>query len=142
MTPVTGAPGDDASMTARGGAGTTTARARLLRARAAHAPFLRSLLPDAQELADIACQAAASVRRLGRNPRVAFMSYSTFGNPEGHWLENIRAACAFVGGLWVVASYQVYACGELSQGDRTNCHVVRQFRRLDCVAKNQDVGVE
>ena len=49
-------------------------------------------LPDAQELADIACQAAASVRRLGRNPRVAFMSYSTFGNPPGDRGEKVREA--------------------------------------------------
>ncbi|CAN7335293.1 NADP-dependent malic enzyme [Brevundimonas sp. LjRoot202] len=49
-------------------------------------------LPDARDLADIACQAAATVRRLGRNPRVAFLSYSTFGNPPGDRGEMIREA--------------------------------------------------
>jgi malate dehydrogenase (oxaloacetate-decarboxylating)(NADP+) len=38
-------------------------------------------LPSAEELADIAIQAAATVRKLGRTPRVAFLSYSSFGNP-------------------------------------------------------------
>ena len=49
-------------------------------------------LPDARDLADIAVQAAATVRRLGRNPRVAFLSYSTFGNPPGDRGEMIREA--------------------------------------------------
>ncbi|MES2097223.1 MAG: NADP-dependent malic enzyme [Pseudomonadota bacterium] len=48
--------------------------------------------PSAEELADIAEQTAAVARRMGHEPRVAFLSYSTFGNPEGHFLENIRAA--------------------------------------------------
>ncbi|QYF86687.1 NADP-dependent malic enzyme [Brevundimonas sp. PAMC22021] len=49
-------------------------------------------LPDACDLAEIAIQAAASVRRLGRNPRVAFLSYSTFGNPPGDRGEKVREA--------------------------------------------------
>ncbi len=48
--------------------------------------------PSAEELADIAVQTAQLARRMGHEPRVAFLSYSTFGNPEGHYLENIRAA--------------------------------------------------
>jgi malate dehydrogenase (oxaloacetate-decarboxylating)(NADP+) len=48
--------------------------------------------PTAEELADIAEQTAQVARRMGHEPRVAFLSYSTFGNPEGHFLENIRAA--------------------------------------------------
>ncbi|HEU0067550.1 MAG TPA: NADP-dependent malic enzyme [Sphingomonas sp.] len=48
--------------------------------------------PSAEELADIAEQTAAVARRMGHEPRVAFLSYSTFGNPEGNWLENIRGA--------------------------------------------------
>jgi len=49
-------------------------------------------LPDARELADIAIQAAATVKRLGRSPRVAFLSYSTFGNPPGDRGEKVREA--------------------------------------------------
>ena len=48
--------------------------------------------PTAPELAHIARETAAVARRLGHNPRVAFLSYSTFGNPPGKWLENIREA--------------------------------------------------
>ncbi|MGV9006320.1 MAG: NADP-dependent malic enzyme [Brevundimonas sp.] len=49
-------------------------------------------LPDAVELAEIAIQAAATVRRMGRKPRVAFLSYSTFGDPPGDRGEMIREA--------------------------------------------------
>jgi malate dehydrogenase (oxaloacetate-decarboxylating)(NADP+) len=48
--------------------------------------------PTAAELAHIARETAAVARRLGHEPRVAFLSYSTFGNPPGKWLENIRDA--------------------------------------------------
>ncbi|MFT3966004.1 MAG: NADP-dependent malic enzyme [Sphingobium sp.] len=48
--------------------------------------------PTARELADIAVGTAAVARRMGYEPRVAFMSYSTFGNPAGTWLANIREA--------------------------------------------------
>ena len=48
--------------------------------------------PSAEELAHIAKETAAVARRLGHEPRVAFLSYSTFGNPPGKWLENIRDA--------------------------------------------------
>jgi len=49
-------------------------------------------LPSAEELAEIAIQAAAAVRKLGRIPRVAFLSYSTFGNPPGDRSEKVREA--------------------------------------------------
>jgi malate dehydrogenase (oxaloacetate-decarboxylating)(NADP+) len=48
--------------------------------------------PSAEELADIAEQTAAVARRMGHEPRVAFLSYSTFGNPQGSFLENLRDA--------------------------------------------------
>ncbi|NCP19316.1 MAG: NADP-dependent malic enzyme [Erythrobacter sp.] len=48
--------------------------------------------PTSEELAHIACETAAVARRMGHEPRVAFLSYSTFGNPPGKWLENIRDA--------------------------------------------------
>jgi malate dehydrogenase (oxaloacetate-decarboxylating)(NADP+) len=50
--------------------------------------------PTAEQLADIAQQTAAVAKRMGQEPRVAFLSYSTFGNPPGKWLDNIRAAVA------------------------------------------------
>ena len=52
--------------------------------------------PSAEQLAHIARETAAVARRLGHEPRVAFLSYSTFGNPPGKWLENIRDAVAIL----------------------------------------------
>ncbi|HEX7872171.1 MAG TPA: NADP-dependent malic enzyme [Sphingobium sp.] len=54
--------------------------------------------PTAQQLADIAVGTAAVARRMGYEPRVAFMSYSTFGNPAGTWLANIREAVQILDG--------------------------------------------
>jgi malate dehydrogenase (oxaloacetate-decarboxylating)(NADP+) len=48
--------------------------------------------PTAEQLAEIAIQTAGVARRMGHEPRVAFLSYSTFGNPEGTYLERVRDA--------------------------------------------------
>ena len=48
--------------------------------------------PEPRELAAIAEHTAAVARRMGHEPRVAFISYSTFGNPPGTWLDTIREA--------------------------------------------------
>ena len=48
--------------------------------------------PTAEELAHIAKETALVARKMGHEPRVAFLSYSTFGNPSGQWLGNIREA--------------------------------------------------
>ena len=40
-------------------------------------------MPNSEELADIAEEAAGVARRLGFEPRVAMLAYSTFGNPLG-----------------------------------------------------------
>ena len=52
--------------------------------------------PTAEMLADIAERTAQVARRMGHEPRVAFLSYSTFGNPEGSWLESIREAVSIL----------------------------------------------
>ena len=52
--------------------------------------------PSGAELAVIAREAAALARNLGHEPRVAFLSYSTFGNPSGRWLGPIREAVALL----------------------------------------------
>ncbi len=52
--------------------------------------------PSAEDLAHIATETAAVARRLGHEPRVAFLSFSTFGNPSGRWLESIRDAVAIL----------------------------------------------
>ena len=48
--------------------------------------------PDAATLAEIATRAAAAARRLGHEPRVAFLSFSTFGDPKGSIPGNVREA--------------------------------------------------
>ena len=48
--------------------------------------------PSAEQLADFAEETAEVARRMGHTPRVAFLSYSNFGNPKGEWLDNIRDA--------------------------------------------------
>jgi malate dehydrogenase (oxaloacetate-decarboxylating)(NADP+) len=53
-------------------------------------------MPEAEELVEIAIEAAHAVRDLGFAPRVAFMSYSTFGNPMGDRSEKVREAVALM----------------------------------------------
>jgi len=49
-------------------------------------------LPNAEQLADIAVQAAATARTMGHEPRVALLSYSNFGNPWHPQAQRIRDA--------------------------------------------------
>jgi malate dehydrogenase (oxaloacetate-decarboxylating)(NADP+) len=49
-------------------------------------------LPDAWDLANIAESTANFAREFGFEPRVAFLSYSTFGNPVGERMEKVREA--------------------------------------------------
>ncbi|WP_181700381.1 NADP-dependent malic enzyme [Chthonobacter albigriseus] len=49
-------------------------------------------MPTAEELAHIAVQAARFARRLGYDPRVAMLAYSTFGHPEGERSARVREA--------------------------------------------------
>ena len=53
-------------------------------------------LPVAEDLVGIAEEAASSVKSLGFTPRVAFVSYSTFGNPYGERMEKVREAVAIL----------------------------------------------
>ncbi len=51
-------------------------------------------MPEADELVEIAIEVAHAVRALGFPPRLAFMSYSTFGNPMGERSDKVRQAVA------------------------------------------------
>ncbi len=62
--------------------------------------------PSSEELAYIAEQTAQVARRMGHIPRVAFLSYSTFGNPAGNWLGNIREAVAILDSRKVAFEYE------------------------------------
>ncbi|HMB11363.1 NADP-dependent malic enzyme [Saliniramus sp.] len=49
-------------------------------------------MPDARELAEIAIEAAGVARRMGYEPRVALLSFSTFGQPRAERAEKIQEA--------------------------------------------------
>jgi malate dehydrogenase (oxaloacetate-decarboxylating)(NADP+) len=48
--------------------------------------------PTPEELADIAVEAAGVAKRLGYDPKVAMLAYSTFGQPEGERARRVREA--------------------------------------------------
>ena len=49
-------------------------------------------MPEAPELAEIAIEAAGVARRLGYEPRVALLAFSTFGHPPGERSARVQAA--------------------------------------------------
>jgi malate dehydrogenase (oxaloacetate-decarboxylating)(NADP+) len=63
-------------------------------------------LPEAQDLVDIAVEAARSVSILGFTPRLAFLSYSSFGNPMGDRSEKIREAVSILDQMGVNFEYE------------------------------------
>jgi malate dehydrogenase (oxaloacetate-decarboxylating)(NADP+) len=63
-------------------------------------------LPNGPELAEIALEAARSVKTLGFQPRLAFLSYSTFGNPMGDRTAKVRDAVAILDGMNVDFEYE------------------------------------
>ena len=90
-------------------------------------------LPSATELADIAIQAAATVKRLGRTPRVAFLSYSTFGNPPGERGEKVREAIRILDHKGVDFEYEGEMPPELALDPalRTNYPFMRLSREAN-----------
>ncbi|MEO8724023.1 MAG: NADP-dependent malic enzyme [Sphingobium sp.] len=79
--------------------------------------------PSPSELADIAEGTAAVARRMGHEPRVAFLSYSTFGNPSGNWLTNIREAVAILNERGVDFEYE----GEMAPDVALNRTVMKNY---------------
>ena len=63
-------------------------------------------LPDGHDLYEIALEAAAAVKRLGRTPRVAFLSHSSFGNPQGERGDRVRQAVAELDRVGVDFEYE------------------------------------
>ena len=49
-------------------------------------------MPNAEELADIAVEAAGVARRLGYEPRLALLAFSTFGHPPGERAAHVQEA--------------------------------------------------
>jgi malate dehydrogenase (oxaloacetate-decarboxylating)(NADP+) len=66
--------------------------------------------PSAQRLAEIAIHSAAWAERMGHKPRVAFLSYASFGQPQRSKAEVIRAAIDILNQRKVAFEYD----GEMS----------------------------
>ncbi|HXH00046.1 MAG TPA: NADP-dependent malic enzyme [Sphingomicrobium sp.] len=62
--------------------------------------------PTAEQLAAIAIRAAAFGRRMGQEPRVAFVSYTTFGNPPGRHIDELRDAVKLLDSLQTDFEYE------------------------------------
>ena len=65
-----------------------------------------NVMPDAQQLADTAIQAAAKVRHLGQEPRVAMMAFSNFGNPMPERTQVAREAMKILDEMNVSFEYE------------------------------------
>ncbi len=80
-------------------------------------------MPSADELADIAEEAAGLARRLGYLPRVALLAYSTFGHPSGERSERVREAVNILDKRRVDFEYD----GEMAADVALNPKVMEQY---------------
>ena len=62
-------------------------------------------MPNAQELAEIAIEAAGVARRFGYEPRLALLAFSTFGHPEGERSARVIEAVKILDGKRVDFEY-------------------------------------
>lgn len=63
-------------------------------------------MPNAQELAEIAIEAAGVARRLGYEPRLAMLAFSTFGHPQGERSARVIEAVKILDGKRVDFEYE------------------------------------
>jgi malate dehydrogenase (oxaloacetate-decarboxylating)(NADP+) len=80
-------------------------------------------MPSAQELAEIAIEAAGVARRIGYEPRVAMLSFSTFGHPRAERGEKIQQAVEILDGMRVDFEYD----GEMSADVALNRELMAQY---------------
>ncbi len=80
-------------------------------------------MPTAEELADIAEEAAHVAHRLGYQPRVALLAYSTFGHPTGERSERLREAVKILDKRKVDFEYD----GEMGADVALNAHRMEQY---------------
>ncbi|MDZ7600539.1 MAG: NADP-dependent malic enzyme [Hoeflea sp.] len=80
-------------------------------------------MPNSEELADIAEEAAGMARRLGYEPRVAMLAYSTFGHPTGERSERVREAVRILDKRRVDFEYD----GEMAADVALNPRVMEQY---------------
>jgi malate dehydrogenase (oxaloacetate-decarboxylating)(NADP+) len=80
-------------------------------------------MPNSEELADIAEEAAAVARRLGFEPRVAMLAYSTFGSSPGERAEKVRKAVDILDSRHVDFEYD----GEMGADVALNAKVLAAY---------------
>jgi malate dehydrogenase (oxaloacetate-decarboxylating)(NADP+) len=89
--------------------------------------------PTAEQYAAIAMRASSFARRMGLEPRVAFASYTTFGNPPGVHIEELRGAVCLLDGFKVDFEYE----GEMAPDVALNFEMQQRyypFSRLSSAA--------
>ena len=79
--------------------------------------------PDAEQLAAIALRSSGFARRMGLEPRVAFISYTTFGNPPGVHIEELRGAVKLLDGIHCDFEYE----GEMGPDVALNFGMQQRF---------------
>jgi malate dehydrogenase (oxaloacetate-decarboxylating)(NADP+) len=79
--------------------------------------------PTAEQYAAIAMRASAFARRMGLDPRVAFSSYTTFGNPPGTHIEELRGAVKLLDGFKADFEYE----GEMAPDVALNYDMQQRF---------------
>jgi malate dehydrogenase (oxaloacetate-decarboxylating)(NADP+) len=79
--------------------------------------------PTAEQYAAIALRSSAFARRMGLEPRVAFCSYTTFGNPPGMHIEGLRESVRLLDGFKADFEYE----GEMAPDVALNFEMQKRF---------------
>ena len=79
--------------------------------------------PTCEQYAAIAMRASAFARRMGLEPRVSFTSYTTFGNPPGMHIEELRGAVKLLDGFHADFEYE----GEMAPDVALNYEMQRRY---------------
>jgi malate dehydrogenase (oxaloacetate-decarboxylating)(NADP+) len=79
--------------------------------------------PTAEQYAAIAMRSSSFARRMGLEPRVSFTSYTTFGNPPGVHIEELRRAVTLLDGFKVDFEYE----GEMAPDVALNYEMQKRF---------------
>jgi malate dehydrogenase (oxaloacetate-decarboxylating)(NADP+) len=80
-------------------------------------------MPSAAELAEIAIEAAGAAKRLGYTPRVALLSFSTFGYPEAERSQRVQEAVQILDRQKVDFEYD----GEMGADVALNPEIMAQY---------------
>ncbi|HEV2898958.1 MAG TPA: NADP-dependent malic enzyme [Pseudaminobacter sp.] len=80
-------------------------------------------MPNAVEIADIAEEAAGFARRMGYEPRVAMLAYSTFGHPAGERSARVQEAVQILDKRRVDFEYD----GEMAADVALNAKAMQQY---------------